>query len=306
MDHFGLFMKSRISLELGFILLSFAPPVSAAAPIYFDLGWLIFFGVFLVVLFVMLLVKAIVAKSKIVRAFAIIGLLGYVVVPGLYSHESHRIRAKGQPWAIFTSEEQGRFKVIWPTFDSLCQKAEALSSRSVIDVTGFRILDVKPLNYLNAQARGWDSAIEFYAAGTMESSGSTLLSIVGNLKSNLPRYMKKGFVEYRNKDGGWERFGFGGDVLAEKGVATIALASHGVVFEQIYTGYEEKYYVFYVSIRVYDLRTGELVARNDGLVHDAYFGAHNYYQLISDSGGDNYCRRRSAEFVADWLSSLSG
>lgn len=205
---------------------------------------------------------------------------------------------------LFTNERQQKLDAIYSTFTSLCMNAEALSYKSVMDVTGFRVLDIKPLRYSNAQARGWSSAIDFYAGEIIEGNRLVSLPIMENLKRTLPKYMKKGFIEYRNKDGSWERFGLGGDGSTESKDTSNTPASHGIVFEQVFTGYEEKYTVFHVSISVYELKTNRLVARHEGLMHDVYWGAHNNSRLLTLHGNENYCRRQPDNFVAYWLSSL--
>ena len=284
-------------------VLSLLSPLSnAAAPLYFDLGGLILWGLFLVVLFIVLMVIVAMAKTKAIRIFAIIGLLGYVVVPVSCSVEAHRIRAEGEPMTLFTAENQRKENEIFRTFDSLCTNAEALSYKSVMDVTGFRVLEIKPLRYSNAQARGWGSAIDFYAGETVEGNRSVSLPIMENLKRTLPKYMKKGFVDYRNKDGSWERFSLGSDSTTDSKTISSIPASHGIVFEQVFTGYEEKYAVFHISIIVFELQTNRLVARHEGLIHDDYWGAHNNYRLLTRLGG--YCRSEPDNFVAQWLSSL--
>ncbi len=254
-------------------------------------------------LFVALLIIVATTKVKALRIFAILGLSAYVVLPIVYSIDAHRIRPKNESWTLFTNERQQIEQQIWPTFRSLCEKVEALNIESKIDVTGFKILDIKPLSYSNAQARGWDSGIDFYAGEIIEKNTFVSLPIIENLKKTLPKYIKTGFIEYKNKNGLWERFYLDTNKNSEQEKNTSA--SHGIVFEQIFTGYEKKYTIFQVSISVYDLQNNKLVARNVGLMHDVYWGAHNNHQLLTLHGDENYCKRVPDNFVAYWLSSLA-
>lgn len=304
----GLCPRKVILASLAFF---FPPLCHGAAPVYFDLVGLIRWGLFAIILFVALLVMVSVAKSRTVKALALLGLSSYVAVPIVYSFQSHKIREKdSESFKIFTQQQQNLSMPATTAFDSLCTN-RSLSKGKDLAITGFRILELKSLK--ESPVRGWNSTPDFFSAfGTGKDAAK---SVVDAIEQGILQNHSSVSLEFVEENGSWKRYRFNKEEgLPHLQDANDVQASHGLVLEQVPTGYEQQYSIFGVQINVIELATNQLVAQNIGFIHDIYWGAHNAYSLFPGPlqnrcgyiGEKKYVGGGNAppNYVATWLLSL--
>lgn len=270
---------------------------------------------FLFVVWVIATIASSIAAAKNREGGFVAVLIGFsfpILALGYYGYdkfEKYRIVRPGEPYRYSYDKVFKKWEAGYPLFDSLCKKFSINENKGGV-VTGFRLQGVKPLKDSNAQARGWNSAIDFYAGAYKKNGHYVYSSIEENLQVTLPRHMVEGIFEFQDKDGRWKRLVFDKNGQSvEPAVPTDIRASHGIVVEQEFTGYEKSFTIFQVSISVYELASNRLIARNVGLFHDGLWGEHNNYQLVPHNADECRCRdndqSKPEEYVAHWLSSIS-
>ncbi|MDA8522941.1 hypothetical protein [Acidovorax sp. NCPPB 4044] len=182
-------------------------------------------------------------------------------------------------------------------FNRLCDEL-SINESQLIQISGFRILKMNSL--ASFPARGYPTAIDFY--GSFNSSRKRAVTVVEAIETAIASEGLSAILEFQ-EEGVWKRSRFDPNVgRTVKSDAVDLVASHGIVFTQIPTQHEDRYSIYAVEIRIIELATGKVIARNVGLVKDIYLGAHNRFALLPDSGRCGYPVEEN--FVGSWLLSL--
>ena len=216
----------------------------------------------------------------------------------LYQVEKQRIRGSNEPWTLFLDERAAKESIASEKFWGMCRDL-SYNKSAILPISGFRILDMKASALL--PARGYLSPIDFYAA--CEERRASAHSVVEAIEREIEMEKLPMFLEFKGNDGVWRKSSLDNSNGKLVTVETNeAVASHGLLFEQISTGYEKEYTLYGVSISVIDLATKQVVAENIGFRRDVYWGAHNHYRLIPYGIRCGYPEEDN--YVGAWLSSL--
>lgn len=277
------------------------------APVYFDIGRLIWYGAFAIVLFFAMLIQAIRTKSPWIRGLCILGLCSNVAIPMYLNYTAHRVSPVGSGYRLFTNEWAQKSDRGYSVFTELCRQ-HGHDQRPLGPIRGIRLLEAKYLP--EAPARGWGSGLDFFAGGR----DGTPATVIDVLKYSMLRYRSKlqlqgihesPFLEYQTPDGKWMRYivpaGEGSFVEQE---ATDTLATHGIGLSQIKTGFEKEHTIYGGSVEIINLSNksilpiGSVVGTHTSYTTDRMWGAHTNYALIP---GTHCVGNQEGGFLAEWL-----